>query len=403
MKPSSQGPLRVDIVLGTRPEAVKLLPVIRALREDANFAPRVVATAQHREMLDQILAPFGVTPEVDLDVMQAGQTLNQLVGRVVPLIDRAFAQDRPEFVLVQGDTTSAFCAALVAFQMGIRVGHVEAGLRSFDRFHPFPEESNRRMIAALADLHFAPTRASADNLLREGVAPESVFVSGNTAIDALLAVLALPKPEKDSCALRPGSRLVLITLHRRENYSVGSPGAASPLKSILGGLARAARRHPETDFVYPVHRNPAVVTAANEAFDGLSNVQLLAPLPHIPFVHLMERAHVVVTDSGGIQEEGPTLGVPVLVTRKVTERPEGLLSGTNRLVGTGADELAQALELALAAPAADRSGRPYPNPFGDGNAALRIRAALAHACGRGAAAEDYDSRNSQHNPKRDTK
>jgi UDP-N-acetylglucosamine 2-epimerase len=398
MKVSSQAPLRIDIVLGTRPEAVKLLPVIRALREQAGFSARIVATGQHREMLDQILAPFDVRPDIDLDVMRPGQTLNQLVARLVPLLDRTFAEDRPDFVLVQGDTTSAFCAALVAFQNGIRVGHVEAGLRSFDRFHPFPEESNRRIIGALADLHFAPTRSSADNLLREGVAQGAVLVSGNTAIDALLAVLALPRSADDPCLLRSGSPLVLVTLHRRENYLSDPLQGRSPLHDILDGLALAARRHPETDFVYPVHRNPAVVSAAHEVFGGIPNVQLLAPLAHIPFVRLMERAHVVVTDSGGIQEEGPTLGVPVLVTRKVTERPEGLLAGTNRLVGTGRDELALALEHALAAPPPEHSGRPYPNPFGDGHAALRIRAALAHACGRGVAAEDYVAPTPIHHP-----
>jgi len=398
MDASSQAPLRIDVVLGTRPEAVKLLPVIRALREQAGFSARVVATGQHREMLDQILAPFDVRPDVDLDVMRPGQTLNELVARLVPLLDRTFAEDRPDFVLVQGDTASAFCAALVAFQKGIRVGHVEAGLRSFNRFHPFPEESNRRMIGALADLHFAPTQSSAENLLREGVAKDSVIVSGNTAIDALLAVLALPRATQDPCSLRSGSPLVLVTLHRRENYLADSALGRSPLQSILGGLAQAARLHPGTDFVYPVHRNPAVVSAAHAAFGGLDNVQLLDPLPHIPFVRLMERAHVVVTDSGGIQEEGPTLGVPVLVTRKFTERPEGLRVGTNRLVGTGEEDLAQALEQTLAAPAADRAGRPYPNPFGDGHAALRIRAALAHACGRGVAAEDYVAPTPIHHP-----
>ena len=382
MSPSSQGPLRVDVVLGTRPEAVKLLPVIRALRARAEFTVRVVATAQHREMLDQILTPFGVKPDLDLDVMQPGQTLNELFARVVPLLDRAFADPRPDLVLVQGDTTSAFCAALVASQRGIQVGHIEAGLRSFDKHNPFPEEANRRMIGALADLHFAPTQTSADNLLREGIAREAIVVCGNTAIDALLAVLALPERSAPACALRPGAPLVLITLHRRENWLPSSAEARSPLQDALRGLARAARAHPEADFVYPVHRNPNVVRATDEAFRGLANVQLLAPLPHIPFVHLMERAHVIVTDSGGIQEEGPTLGVPVLVTRKLTERPEGLQAGTNRMVGTDEHELARALDVALAAPAAERKGRPYPSPFGDGKSAERICASIAHAFGR---------------------
>jgi UDP-N-acetylglucosamine 2-epimerase len=389
MSSTSQEPLRVDVVLGTRPEAVKLLPVIRALRETGGFAVRVVATAQHREMLDQILAPFGVKPDLDLDVMQPGQTLNELVARVVPLLDQAFADGRPELVLVQGDTTSAFCAALVASQRGIRVGHVEAGLRSFDKHNPFPEESNRRMIGALADLHFAPTQTSADNLAHEGVAREAIVVCGNTAIDALLAVLALPGSGEPACALRAGAPLVLITLHRRENWLADPGQGRSPLQDALRGIARAARAHPEADFVYPVHRNPNVVRATEEVFRGLANVQLLAPLPHIPFVRLMERAHVIVTDSGGIQEEGPTLGVPVLVTRKTTERPEGLLAGTNTLVGTGELDLARALERALAAPPADKRGRPYASPFGDGRAALRIRETIEHAFGRDVRAQTH--------------
>ena len=384
-------PLRVDVVLGTRPEAVKLVPVVRALRADGRFAPRVLATAQHREMLDQILSPFGITPDVDLDVMRPGQTLNELVGRVVPLVDQAFAADRPDVVLVQGDTTSAFCAALAAFQRGgIRVGHVEAGLRSFDRFHPFPEESNRRMIGAVADLHFPPTPQSARNLLREGVAADALHVTGNTAIDALLAVLELPGVELPSGVLREGAPLVLITLHRRENWLPGGAGdGQAPLEEVLRTLADVARRHPGTDFVYPVHRNPNVVRAAQAGLSGVDNVRLIDPLPHAPFVRLMERAHVIVTDSGGIQEEAPSFGVPVLVTRKVTERPEGLLAGTNRLIGTDRHELASALEDALAAPPADPAGRPYPSPFGDGRAALRIRDAILYSFGLGARPEEF--------------
>jgi UDP-N-acetylglucosamine 2-epimerase (non-hydrolysing) len=385
-------PLRVAVVFGTRPEAVKLLPVLRRLGADARFAPRLVLTGQHREMVDQILGPFSITPDDDLDIMQPGQSLNDIVVRTIPALEAVYQQHRPELVLVQGDTTSAFCAALAAFHRRIRVAHLEAGLRSHDRFHPYPEEANRRMVSSIADLHLAPTRRAAECLAREGIPAETVVVTGNTVVDALLDVLDLP-PEvgEPAPALPPaGQQLVLITLHRREAWD--SPGAdgLSVLEGILGAIARVAERHPGVTFVYPVHLNPRGREPAQDLLSGLPNVQLVPPVPYIPFVRLMARARLVLTDSGGIQEEAPSLGIPVLVARKTTERPEALASGANQLVGTDPVRLEAAMTAALAQPAARPDRLPAPNPFGDGQAAARVAAAILHMFDRGPPAAAFE-------------
>jgi UDP-N-acetylglucosamine 2-epimerase (non-hydrolysing) len=369
-------PIRTAIVFGTRPEAIKLVPVIVALRADPAFAVRVIVTGQHRQMLDETLQPFGIAPDVDLDIMQPGQTLNQLVGRIVPRLDELYAHERPDVVLVQGDTTSAFCAALVAFHRRIAVGHVEAGLRSHDRFHPYPEEVNRRIISACADLHFAPTARAAACLAAEGTPDAAVLVTGNTGLDTLLMAL---EREPDSEGTSGG---VLITLHRREAWA--EPGVDGPtlMDDILTGVRRAAEAHPELDFVYPVHLNPSVRAPVARVLSNVPNVRLIEPLPYLPFVRLMSRARVIVSDSGGVQEEGPSLGVPVLVLRKTTERPEAIGLGMNQLVGTAPEDIAGAVRAALARPRA-RGPIPRPSPYGDGRAAARIRGALLHffSCG----------------------
>jgi UDP-N-acetylglucosamine 2-epimerase (non-hydrolysing) len=383
----------VLVILGTRPEAIKLFPVIRALAAEPLLEVEVATTGQHREMVDQILGPFGIAPDHDLDIMRPDQSLNDIVCRVIPLLEGLYTEVRPSIVLVQGDTTSAFCAGLAAFHRRILVGHVEAGLRSFNRFHPYPEEANRRMISTVTDLHLAATPWSAENLVREGVPREAIAVTGNTVVDSLLETLSRPDlleaHRVREVPVRDGEPLVLITLHRRENWlagtagGAGAAGTASPLEDVLQAIAAAAREFPLARFVYPVHRNPNVQGPARRLLGGLPNVHLLDPLPYIPFVGLLARARVILTDSGGIQEEAPTLGVPVLVARETTERPEGVGCGSNMLVGTRPEivlgELRRHLETSKERPGAP----PCPNPFGDGQASARIRQAVLHAFGLG--------------------
>ena len=383
-------PLPVALVFGTRPEAVKLLEPIRVLAADGRFAPKIVLTGQHREMVDEILRPFGITADADLAIMQPGQTLNDIVCRAMPRLDELYRAERPAIVLVQGDTTSAMCAALAAFHLRIPVGHVEAGLRSFNRFHPYPEEANRRMITSVADLHFVPTTRAAQNVLDEGVPRADVIVTGNTVVDALRATLREQRPA-EPVALRGDGRLVLVTLHRREGWDQAGRAGGSVLDDILGAIQGAARAHPSVDFVYPVHLNPKVRGPAEATLGGEPNVRLVPPMAYIPFVHLMARASLILSDSGGVQEEAPSLGVPVLVLRRTTERPEGLGAG-NRLVGTEPARIRAAIDEVLAAtPAFARSAdaasrEPRPSPFGDGRASLRMRDAILARFGLGASA-----------------
>jgi UDP-N-acetylglucosamine 2-epimerase (non-hydrolysing) len=383
------------VILGTRPEAIKLLPVIRAVREEPRLAVRVVTTGQHREMVDQILEPFGVIPEHDLDIMRPDQSLNDIVCRVLPRLEQLYQELGPSLVLVQGDTTSAFAAGLAAFYRRIPVGHVEAGLRSFNRFHPYPEESNRRMLSCVTDLHFAATPWGAQNLMREGVPRGDILVTGNTVVDCLLGLLARPElllahREADPGWLS-GGNLVLITLHRRENW-MGSPlEPRSPLEQVLEAVARAASEYPQAHFVYPVHRNPRVRGPAERILGGRPNVHLLDPVSYLPFVDLMAHASVILTDSGGIQEEAPSLGVPVLVARETTERPEGLECGTNHLVGTQPEVVLRELRRYLDRSPARPGPRPCPNPFGDGQASVRIRQAILHRFGFGERPEEFRS------------
>jgi len=384
---------QVLVILGTRPEAIKLFPVARALQTEKRLRTVVVTTGQHREMVDQILGPFGIVPDHDLDIMRPDQTLNAIVCGVIPRLEELYLKERPSLVLVQGDTTSAFCAGLAAFHRRIAVGHVEAGLRSFNRFHPYPEEANRRMLSCVTDLHLAATPGGAKNLVAEGVRRGEITVTGNTGIDSLLETLARPDlletervPEPKRV---PGERLVLITLHRRENWMAG-PGASSPLEEVLTALASAAREFPSVRFVYPVHRNPRVQEPARRLLGGRPNIHLLDPLPYIPFVDLMARACLILTDSGGIQEEAPSLGVPVLVTRETTERPEGVECGANTLVGTRTDAVLEALRRHLLRPPAGCGPRPRPNPFGDGKASGRILQAVLHHFGLGEAPGEFE-------------
>jgi UDP-N-acetylglucosamine 2-epimerase (non-hydrolysing) len=384
----------VLIVLGTRPEAIKMLPVIRALSGQPSLAVRVVATGQHREMVDQILGPFGVVPDHDLNIMKPDQTMNDIVCRTIPSLERLYVDLAPRMVLVQGDTTSAFAAALAAFHRRIVVGHVEAGLRTFDRFQPYPEESNRRMISSVADLHLAATSTSAENLRREGIKAEEILITGNTVIDSLLETLSRPDlleaHRLRDLPIGPSDPLVLITLHRRENWqSAGTSDGGSALEDVLLGIRDAADSVPGARFVYPVHRNPRVQEPARRILGGRPNVHLLDPVSYIPFVDLMSRSTVILTDSGGIQEEAPSLGVPVLVARETTERPEAVASGANRMVGTDRAAVGAELRRHLESPVRRTGSRPFPNPYGDGRAGLRIREAVLYRLGRAERPRDF--------------
>jgi UDP-N-acetylglucosamine 2-epimerase (non-hydrolysing) len=378
---------RVLLIFGTRPEAIKLAPVYRRLRKRPDqFETRIAATAQHRGMLDQVLDAFSIQPDYDLDLMRPGQNLFQSTSRILSALETVFQKERPDCVLVQGDTTTAFCGALAAFYQNIAVGHVEAGLRTGDMRQPFPEEMNRVLVGRLAALHFAPTDAAAENLRREGVNHDDIFVTGNTGIDAVLEIraaleagaLAAPR----SPVLDPAKKLILVTAHRRESFGDG-------FVNICRALARLAARG-DAEIVYPVHPNPNVQDPVNRLLRGVPGIHLIEPLPYVPFVDLMRRAHILLTDSGGVQEEGPSLGKPVLVMRDKTERPEAVTAGTARLVGVSEQKIVEEAAFLLENGAEyDRRSRIH-NPYGDGHAAERIREILlarfgSHAGGTRAA------------------
>jgi UDP-N-acetylglucosamine 2-epimerase (non-hydrolysing) len=355
-------------VFGTRPEAIKLCPLIRELRSREELAVRICVTAQHRGMLDQVLDAFEVTPDYDLNLMRPHQTLSGLTARILEAIEPVLAEVSPGMVIVQGDTTTTLAAALAAFYHRIPSAHVEAGLRTGDPAHPFPEEMNRVITSRLADLHFAPTARAAANLIAEGVPPSRVHVTGNTGIDAVLyvrdALEAGTLPAADWSCLDPARRLIVVTGHRRENF-----GGAFARE--MRALARLAAR-PDVQLIYPVHRNPNVLGPAHELLGGRPNVHLVEPLPYVPFVDLLRRAHFIITDSGGIQEEAPSLGKPVLVMREKTERPEAVEAGTVKSVGTDEERIVTEATRLLDDPAEYARMTRVHNPFGDGQASGRI-------------------------------
>ncbi|MEQ1886483.1 MAG: UDP-N-acetylglucosamine 2-epimerase (non-hydrolyzing) [Bryobacteraceae bacterium] len=360
---------KILFVLGTRPEAIKLAPVISCFRASADFETRVAVTGQHRGLLDQALDVFGIVPDHDLNVMQAGQTLAQSTSRILGALEPVMIAERPQMVLVQGDTTTTFCGALSAFYQNIPVGHVEAGLRTGDLRQPFPEEVNRLLTGRLATLHFPPTAMSAENLRREGVDPSRMAITGNTGIDAVLQTrdgLASGRLSAHGLPALDGSKkLVLVTAHRRESFGAGFEG-------ICKGLARIAARG-DVEIVYPVHPNPNVRMVVETHLNGIASIKLVEPMSYVPFVDLMRRAHMLLTDSGGIQEEGPSLGKPVLVMREKTERPEAVEAGTARLVGTDALKMYTEASLLLDDAAEYARRARLHNPYGDGQASTRIR------------------------------
>lgn len=370
---------RVMLVFGTRPEAIKMAPIIRRLARTPGLVPQVCVTAQHRRMLDQVLELFGIRPDHDLDIMRNAQGLTYVTTAVLEGLAPVFAAARPDRVLVQGDTTTTFAAALAAFYARIPVGHVEAGLRTWNVHSPWPEEMNRRLATGLADLHFPPTATSRDNLLREGVDPARIHVTGNTGIDALLDAVAILDADPGRAAaldaelprLDPARRILLVTGHRRENFDGG-------LERVARGLRILADRG-DLEVIYPVHLNPVVQEAARGTLGRHPNIHLIEPLDYLPFVNLMRRADLIVTDSGGVQEEAPSLGKPVLVTRDTTERPEAVTAGTVELVGTGTERLVERATRLLDDRQAHAAMSFAHNPYGDGTAAARIVEALLHA------------------------
>lgn len=365
--------MRVLSIFGTRPEAVKMAPVIRALARTPGVESLVCVTAQHRQMLDQVLELFEITPNVDLDLMKPDQSLAELTARVFTHLDPVLADLNPDWVLIQGDTTTVVSAALLAYYHRVRVGHVEAGLRTGDKWQPFPEEVNRRVAGVAADLHFAPTEWSRQNLLRENIPAENIVVTGNPVIDALHWVSNKPYDLSSLDVPASDVRLITVTAHRRENFG-------RPLENICGALRQLAERYgDQLQIVYPVHLNPHVQEPVHRLLSDLPNIILLDPLDYLPMVHLMKRSTLVLTDSGGLQEEAPGLGVPVLVMREVTERPEGVEAGTVKLVGTDMDRIISETRRLLDDPQAHAVMAQAVNPYGDGHAAERIvEAVLAY-------------------------
>ncbi len=360
-------------MFGTRPEAIKLCPLVQALQQQSDWETIVCVTAQHRQMLDRVLAAFGVKPDFDLDLMKQGQTLAALSARLIAGLERVFAEAQPALSVVQGDTTTTFCAALCSFYAKVPVAHVEAGLRTFDLQTPFPEEMNRVVTARLAALHFAATEVSAQNLRREGVSAGDIEVTGNTGIDAVLAIRsALESGTVKSnlnLPLDPRRKLIVVTAHRRESFGEG-------FASICRAIAEISRR-PDTQIVWPLHPNPNVQRAVDESLRGNPNILLTDPLDYLPFVDLMRRAYLLITDSGGIQEEGPSLGKPILVLRDKTERPEAVSAGTVKLVGTHQASIVRETFRLLDNPGEYAAMARLHNPYGDGDASARIVARIA--------------------------
>lgn len=361
---------KVSVVFGTRPEAIKLAPVILAMREDRRFEPYIIATGQHDEMLTQVLQIFQIKPDKNLRIMTRGQTLSDITTRALKGMRSALKEFRPDIVLVQGDTTTAFAAALSAYYEQIPVGHVEAGLRTDNKYNPFPEEINRRLITALADLHFAPTSYSRSQLLREGVPEERIFVTGNTVIDALYMSLRNDYRFRDPLldSLDYGKKKVIVlTMHRRESFG-------DPMRKIMTAVSRIAKDFKDMEIVFPVHFNPRVRETVNAVLGkrNQENIHLIDPMGYQAFIHLMERAYLILTDSGGLQEEAPALGKPVLVLRETTERPEGIEAGTARLVGTDPERIYNGVRELIEDPAAYKSMTRRGSPYGDGKASERI-------------------------------
>lgn len=371
--------LKTLCVFGTRPEAIKMAPLALALAADERFDAKLCVTGQHREMLDQVLDLFELKPDYDLNIMKPGQDLSDVTTAILQGMKAVLRECRPDIVLVHGDTATTFATTLAAYYHQIPVAHVEAGLRTGDLYSPWPEEANRKLTGALASVHFAPTETSRQNLLSEGVDPRAIHVTGNTVIDALLEVVAkLETTESLQLQFREqfaflleGKRIILVTGHRRESFGDG-------FERICQALAETAKKFPDVEIVYPVHLNPNVREPVNRLLAGIYNIHLIEPLDYLPFVYLMNRAYLILTDSGGIQEEAPSLGKPVLVMRDTTERPEAVEAGTVKLVGTDVESISSNLHILLTDICAYQRMSFSHNPYGDGKASARIIQALVN-------------------------
>ena len=358
--------LKVMVVFGTRPEAIKMAPLVLELQKHSDSIETItVVTAQHRQMLDQVLETFSIEPHYDLDIMGKNQSLLDITGKILEKFDPVVKQELPDIILVHGDTTTTFAASLVAFYNQVRIGHVEAGLRTFDKYSPFPEEMNRQMTDNLADLYFAPTSESKENLLKENHPESAIVITGNTAIDALKLTVQSDYYHKVLDQLEPDKKLVLVTMHRRENQG-------QPMRNVFAALREMVDLHQEIEVVYPVHLSPAVQEAANDILAGHDRIHLIEPLDVLDFHNLASRSYFIMTDSGGVQEEAPSLGKPVLVLRDTTERPEGVRAGTLKLVGTDPVRVKEAMAALLTDETLYRQMSQAPNPYGDGRASERI-------------------------------
>jgi UDP-N-acetylglucosamine 2-epimerase (non-hydrolysing) len=362
-------PLSCLFAFGTRPEAIKLAPLIKRLQEEkSKFRVQICITAQHRQLLDMVLETFGIKPDFDLAIMREGQTLFDINVRILRGLEKLFRGKRPDLIFVQGDTTTAFVSALAAFYCQIPVAHIEAGLRTADKYAPFPEEMNRRLISQLTDYHFAPTPKAKENLLSEGIPKNRILVTGNTVIDALHLALRMNPDVRVPVLERvnPKNRIILVTCHRRESFG-------KPFIRICSALAKLAERNRDIEIIYPVHPNPNIRIPAHKVLGNKERVHLIPPMDYLPFVHLLKHSYLILTDSGGIQEEAPGLGKPVLVLREKTERPEAIEAGTARLVGTNEKKIVEETENLLHSEKEYQKMARVKNPFGDGKASERIR------------------------------
>lgn len=375
--------LKIMVVFGTRPEAIKMAPLVLELQKQKEVIETItVVTAQHRQMLDQVLETFNIVPDYDLDIMGKSQTLLDITSKILNQLDPVIKKEKPDMVLVHGDTTTTFAASLVAFYNQVRIGHVEAGLRTFDKYSPYPEEMNRQMTDDLADLYFAPTGESKANLLKENHSESSIVVTGNTAIDALKLTVQEDYHHEVLDQLDPAKKVILVTMHRRENQG-------QPMRAVFGALREMVDQEPTIEVVYPVHLSPAVQEAANDLLGDHDRIHLIEPLDVLDFHNLASRSYFIMSDSGGVQEEAPSLGKPVLVLRDTTERPEGVKAGTLKLVGTDPTVVKTTMTELLTNESLYLQMANARNPYGDGRASERIVQTIKHYFGQGEAAEEF--------------
>lgn len=357
--------IKVMSVFGTRPEAIKMAPLVKELETRKEIKSIVCVTAQHREMLDQVLETFEITPDYDLNIMKQGQTLAEVTTRALVGLEEVIKEAKPDIVLVHGDTTTTFAGALAAFYNQVAIGHVEAGLRTYDKYSPFPEEMNRQMVDCMTDMYFAPTNLSKENLLKQNISEEKIYITGNTAIDAMKTTVSKEYNNPELDWIKEDERLILLTAHRRENLG-------NPMRHIFNAIRRLCDEFPDVKVIYPIHKNPKVREVANEVFDGCNKVKLIEPLEVFDFHNFQNKSYIIMTDSGGIQEEAPSLGKPVLVLRDTTERPEGIDAGTLKLVGTDEETIYKEAKKLLTDEKAYEKMSKASNPYGDGHASERI-------------------------------